>query len=199
MNISRSLLLGALGLVAALAASTAFAIEPPVAFRRSMRSNRAVFTAALWVLAALWVTVALIALRGRRERGELVCGVVALGIASAHTTRWSMSLLVATRRFLKEVGVYQHHNNVKIGIVAVVALILVAVARWVWLRPPGLRGALIATIGFAGYLAAYTVWIYDHVPTVLMHMPGRQLLELAFVVPAIACIRSWKRASPRAD
>lgn len=163
-----------------------------------MRSTRAMEVMARWGLAVLWGGVAWLAFRGARVRGAFVCGVAAAALALAASARWHVALMNATRAWLRGQGLYERRGVVKLAIVTVVVLLVLGASRWWWRQSPGLRGALAATLGFAAYLAAYTVLLYDYVPSVLRQPPGRQLLELAFVVPALLCVKTWRRADARA-
>ena len=163
-----------------------------------MRSTWAMEVVARWGLAVLWGAVAWLAFRGSRGRGAFVCGVAASALALAASLRWHVALMNATRAFLREQGLYERRGVVKVAIVIVVVLLVLGASRWWWRQSPGLRGALAATLGFAACLAAYTVLLDAYVPSVLGRPPGRQLLELAFVVPALLCVTTWRRADARA-
>jgi hypothetical protein len=162
-----------------------------------MRSTCAMETVARWGLAVIWFAVAWSMLRGKRVAGSAICATVALALAAAAAFRWHVSLLYAARRILRDLGAYDGRIVAKFVIASVVVLVAAAASRWVWRQPEALRGALSVVLGFAAYLACYTVLLDAYVPAFFGRPPGRQLLELAFAAPALYFGVRWRNASPQ--
>lgn len=151
-------------------------------------------------LGLLWFTIAVFASVGAARgegRGGFLCAVLGLAFATAVSLRWHVDVLFAVRGWLRELDIYEQRGAVKLGIGLLLAVVVAAGVRLggrhVRSQPPGLRLAIVVMLGFGLFLFALTAFLDALLPAVILHSPGRQLLELGFAATAAYGIATWRQ------